>query len=88
MEGADRAVEAQTVKIAVRPAGKEAGAVGGEGEDRARAEHLHEVPVIARREKKDLEGGLKKEYQEQEEEKYRLIEEIHELGDAISKQKE
>lgn len=44
--------------------------------------------MIARREKKDLEGGLKKEYQEQEEEKYRLIEEIHELGDAISKQKE
>ena len=35
-----------------------------------------------------MEGGLKREYQEQEEEKYRLIEEIHELGDAISKQKE
>lgn len=44
--------------------------------------------MSALREKQDLEGGLKRDYQEQEQEKYRLIEEIHELGDAISKQKE
>lgn len=43
---------------------------------------------ICSREKKDLEGGLKKEFHDLEEQKYRLMEEIHELGDRISKQKE
>jgi hypothetical protein len=48
----------------------------------------NKYPAPLCRDKQELEGGLKRDYQEQEGEKYRLIELIHELGDRISRQKE
>lgn len=35
------------------------------------------IPIPIYRDKQELEGGLKRDYQEQEAEKYRLIEMIH-----------
>jgi hypothetical protein len=61
---------------------------GRAGTNLTLTDHLREVPLPPRRDKQELEGGLKRDYQEQEAEKYRLIEQIHELGDRISRQKE
>lgn len=39
------------------------------------------------RERNDLETGLKQQYSDQESEKYRLMDELSDLGDLIAKHK-
>ena len=48
---------------------------------------MQQVRMDVFREQEELEGGLKRQFRSQEEEKYRLMEEIHELGDLIGRHK-